>query len=179
VEEEERESLAQEITQHEDQIEHLSRKNALVQDKLGSEEDAKRRTLLRYVNAVKASSPNGGGSIQLPGSGITDEEVHAVAALVRGNMAISELNLRDNLITDEGARAMAAVLAGVSSLRTVDLRGNHIGKQVSVISKKLPHENFADFLVRALVYTTCNLDLQRHHFRPHLSADLIRLWSLC
>ena len=66
-----------------------------------SEEDAKRRTLLRYVNAVKASAVAGGtdpqgfpvqgegGVIQLPESGITDEEVHAIAALLRGQTTIA------------------------------------------------------------------------------------------
>ena len=74
------------VRHRDDQIEHLSRKNAYLQDKLGSEEDAKRRTLLRYVNAVKAAAvasgtdpqgfpTDGGGVIQLPESGITDEEV--------------------------------------------------------------------------------------------------------
>ena len=134
VEEEETERLKGEVANRDEHIEHLSRKNAFLQDKLGGEEDAKRRTLLRYVNAVKANAlaageSGEGGVIQLPESGITDEEVHAVAALLRGNTTIADLNLRGNLITDEGARALGAVLGGRTALRTLDMRGNKIGKQ--------------------------------------------------
>jgi myosin protein heavy chain len=134
VEEEETQRLHGEVSAREEHVEHLSRKNSYLQDKLGSEEDAKRRTLLRYVNAVKASAVNEGkdspgtGAIQLPESGITDEEVHAIAALLRGNTSIVDLNLRGNLITDEGARALSAVLGGRSGLQSLDLRGNRIGK---------------------------------------------------
>jgi myosin protein heavy chain len=143
VEEEEAARLSGDVAAREEHIEHLSRKTAYLQDRLGSEEDAKRRTLLRYVNAVKAgaAAPAGtagagssegagsGGAIQLPESGITDEEVHAIAALLRGNTSVVDLNLRGNLITDEGARALAAVLGGKSALRALDLRGNRVGAQ--------------------------------------------------
>ncbi len=54
--------------------------------------------------------------------------MHALAALLRGNLSISELVLRGNSITDEGARALAAVLAGPCALRVIDLRANFIGK---------------------------------------------------
>jgi len=54
--------------------------------------------------------------------------VHALAALLRNNTSIEEVNLRTNRITDDGARALGAVLAGKSGLRMVDLRGNKIGK---------------------------------------------------
>jgi hypothetical protein len=134
VEEEETQRLHGEVATREEHVEHLSRKNSYLQDKLGSEEDAKRRTLLRYVNAVKASAlsetkdGSGTGAIQLPESGITDEEVHAIAALLRGNTSIVDLNLRGNLITDEGARALSAVLGGRSGIQSLDLRGNRIGK---------------------------------------------------
>ncbi|CAM9469285.1 unnamed protein product, partial [Scytosiphon promiscuus] len=110
------------------------------------EEEAKRRTLLRYIHAVKAAASlglddeshknmtaavgrPGRGIIQLPESGVTDEEVHAIAALLRGNSTIAELNLRNNEITDEGASALGAVLAGRMGLRSVDLRSNRISKQ--------------------------------------------------
>ncbi|CAN0555650.1 unnamed protein product, partial [Ectocarpus sp. 8 AP-2014] len=66
---------------------------------------------------------------KLPESGVTDEEVHAIAALLRGNSTIAELNLRGNEITDEGASALGAVLAGRMGLRSVDLRSNRISKQ--------------------------------------------------
>jgi len=88
--------------------------------------------LLRYIHAVKehALSVNDGtgGVLQLPESNITDEEIHALSALLRNNTSIDELNLRGNNITDDGARALGAVLAGRSGLRNVDLRGNKIGK---------------------------------------------------
>lgn len=124
------------------QIEHLTHKNVYYNDKLSLEEEAKRRALLRYVHAVKAAasvgdgdtrerdevgSP-GSGRLQLPEAGLTNEEVHAIAAMLRGNTTIVELNLRGNLITDEGARAIAAVLNGRTALRNVDLRGNKVGR---------------------------------------------------
>ena len=67
-------------------------------------------------------------AIYLFPSNISDEEVHALAALLRNNTNIEELNLRGNNITDDGARALAAVLAGRGYLRLVDLRGNKIGQ---------------------------------------------------
>ena len=51
-----------------------------------------------------------------------------MAALLRGNLTVTELVLRGNTITDEGARALAAVLAGPCALRAIDLRANYIGK---------------------------------------------------
>jgi len=147
--EEERERLEGDVKIREVEIDHLTHKNVYYNDKLSLEEEAKRRTLLRYVHAVKAAASGGGGSgggnnedarereevgqpgagrLQLPEAGLTDEEVHAIAAMLRGNTTIVELNLRGNLITDEGARAIAAVLNGRTALRTVDLRGNKIGR---------------------------------------------------
>ena len=105
--------------------------------------------MLRYIHSVKAQATaqieaarltsdfnediadtlaSNGGVIQLAESGIGDEEVHALAALLRGNQNITELNLRANVVTDEGARALGAVLAGTSALRTIDLRENSVGK---------------------------------------------------
>jgi hypothetical protein len=141
VEEEER-------LQHEEEIQRLKDINEMMQKKLdysqqllSVEEDAKRRMLLRYIHAVKEhaqlhaslpSSSNSGsqtiGILQLPESNITDEEVHALAALLRNNTSIEQVNLRNNSITDEGARALANVLSGRSNLRQVDLRGNKISK---------------------------------------------------
>ena len=75
------------------------------------------------------TSPDGvGGVLQLLESNISDEEIHALAALLRNNTSIDELNLCGNNITDDGARALAAALSGKSGLRLVDLRGNKIGK---------------------------------------------------
>lgn len=132
VEEEEKNQLLEATTEKDSLIEHANKKVVFVQDALAIEEDAKRRMLLRYIHAVKehALSVNGGsgGVLQLPESNITDEEIHALAALLRNNVSIDELNLRSNNITDDGARALGAVLAGKSGLRLVDLRGNKIGK---------------------------------------------------
>ena len=132
VEEEEKTQLVEALAAKDAQIEHMERKVAFVQKSLGTEEDAKRRMLLRYIHAVKehAQAVNGGngGVLQFSDSNITDEEVHALCALLRQNLSIDELNLRGNNITDDGARALGAVLAGRSGLRLVDLRGNKIGK---------------------------------------------------
>ena len=132
VEEEEKMKLLKELESRDHQIDHLQKKMQYVQDSLAVEEDAKRRMLLRYIHAVKehAMSVNDGtgGVLQLPESNISDEETHALAALLRNNSSIDEINLRGNKITDDGARALSAVLAGRSGLRLVDLRGNLIGK---------------------------------------------------
>lgn len=132
VEEEEKNKIIEEVQSRDKLIDHLQKKLIYVQDCLATEEDAKRRMLLRYIHAIKeqaASAGDGlGGVLQLPESNVSDEEVHALAALLRNSMSIDELNLRGNNITDDGARALAAVLSGRSGLRTVDLRGNRIGK---------------------------------------------------
>lgn len=59
---------------------------------------------------------------------MTDEEVHAISALLRKNETIAELNLQGNLITDEGCRSISSVLSGPSCLQNVDLRRNRITK---------------------------------------------------
>lgn len=164
IEEEGRKKHEVQLRDRDDKIDHLNRKNAYLQDKMGTEEEAKRRTLLRYVHAVKAIAnwegepPNDKGALNLPDSNVSDEEAHAVAALLKvckrlmgwhhdicscyldnhvldfglsvmqGNQTITELNLRSNKLTDDGARALAAVLAGRTALRSVDLRGNQVGR---------------------------------------------------
>lgn len=141
-----------------DQISHLSRKTMLMQEKLTTEEDAKRKTLLRYVHEIKSraalmmthhhnsstisiGSDGGGdfGILKLPESGVGDEEVHAIAALLRNAPNVKELQLRGNAITSEGARAIAAILSNVSChLRHVDLRGNGITKEgIKVLAEAL------------------------------------------
>jgi myosin protein heavy chain len=119
----------------------------MMQEKLTLEEDAKRKTLLRYVHEIKAKSstkgPNGeelsATILKLPESGIGDEEVHAIAALLRNNSTVKELQLRGNSITNEGARAVAAILSSaVCQIRLVDLRQNHIGKDgIKVLAEAL------------------------------------------
>jgi len=132
VEEEDKERMREEVAAREQELEHMQKKLSFVQDALSVEEDAKRSMLLRYIHAAKeaamSSKDGAGGVLQLPESNVTDEEVHALAAMLQNNTSIDELNLRGNNITDEGARALAAVLSGVSGLRLIDLRGNKIGK---------------------------------------------------
>jgi len=55
-----------------------------------------------------------------------DEEVHVVAAMLRNNVTIEELQFRRNNITDDGARALAAVLAERSAIKFIDLRDNKV-----------------------------------------------------
>lgn len=142
VEEEEKNRLLDELHGRDRQIDHLQKKLTYVQDSLATEEDAKRRMLLRYIHAVKehatTSTDGVGGVLQLPESNISDEEVHALSALLRNNVCIDEVNLRGNNITDDGARALAAVLSGRSGLKLVDLRGNKIGKStIRVLAEAL------------------------------------------
>ena len=122
VAEEERVALEEESDKRADQVDHLSRKGGYLQDRLQAEEDAKRSTLLKYIHAIKTNAQDKaqrlaqqvaegkvegsldqlpGAEILLPESGIGDEEVHALAAMLRGNTTISSLNLRGNHVTDE------------------------------------------------------------------------------
>ena len=133
---EQSQQVQQDVDTQNETIDHLSRKAKFLAEKLDEEEDAKRRTLLRYVAHVKqvaseAAQRNNGNAgshvLHLTESGIGDEEMHALAALLRGNTHITELNLRNNAITNEGARALGAVLSGSCGLQVVDLRDNRIG----------------------------------------------------
>lgn len=149
VEEEEKNSIIAEVQSRDKMIDHLQKKLVYIQDALATEEDAKRRMLLRYIHSVKEHAMNQtmngtndgnavGGVLQLPESNISDEEVHALAALLRNNHTIDELNLRGNNISDDGARALAAVLSGKSSIRMIDLRGNKISKSaIRIIAEAL------------------------------------------
>jgi hypothetical protein len=151
--EEKIESTAASAQERDDEMELLERKIHYVHSRLGAEEESKRRTLLRYINAVKASvslgEPGcerdreevgrvGAGRIQLPEASIGDEETHAIVAMLRDNETIAELNLRGNQLTDDAARALASLLARPSALRFVDLRENHIGRNgIKVIADAL------------------------------------------
>ena len=55
-----------------------------------------------------------------------DEEVHVVAAMLRDNITIEEIQFRKNNISDDGARALAAVLGERTALKFIDLRENRI-----------------------------------------------------
>lgn len=153
TQEEDRGKIDVELKERDDEMERLHKKLDYMHCKLSAEEESKRRTLLRYVNAVKASvslgEPGsekdreevgrvGAGRIRLPEANLTDEEVHAMAATLRSNQSIAELNLRGNLITDEGSRAIASILSGPSALRNIDLRGNRISRNgVKAIAEAL------------------------------------------
>jgi len=141
--EEEIDKRSSSVEELEDEIELLERKLHYVHNRLGAEEESKRRTLLKYINAIKASvslgEPGsesvreevgriGKGRVQLPEANLGDEEAHAIAAMLRNNQTIEELNLRGNGITDDGARALAAILACRSALRFIDLRSNRISR---------------------------------------------------
>ncbi|TYZ58154.1 hypothetical protein PybrP1_002396 [[Pythium] brassicae (nom. inval.)] len=150
------EDAKQQVAAKRDQVAHLARKAKLLQEKLTAEEDAKRKTLLRYVHEIKSraalaqqqqqlaggassDSSTDHGVLKLPESGVGDEEVHAIAALLRNAPNVKELQLRGNAVTSEGARAVAAILglAGCQ-LRHVDLRANRITKDgVRVLAEAL------------------------------------------
>jgi myosin protein heavy chain len=120
VEEEEKESVMTDAKAKEQHIEQLVRSIDLLQQGLATEEESKRRMLLRYVHVAKdnailqsLNAPSSGpasnvhsGVLQLTDSNITDEEVHALSALLRSDLTIEELHLRNNVITDDGARAL-------------------------------------------------------------------------
>lgn len=59
-------------------------------------------------------------------SSLGDEEIHIVAAMLRNNVTIEELQFRRNYIGDDGAMALAAVLADRSGLKLIDLRENRV-----------------------------------------------------
>ncbi|OQS00505.1 hypothetical protein ACHHYP_03444 [Achlya hypogyna] len=122
-------------------LDHVGKKAQWLQERLTAEEDAKRKTLIRYVHEIKSRAPADGArpTLKLPESGVGDEEVHAIAALLRTNSTIQELQLAANTITSEGARAIAAILASPTcALAHIDLRKNHIGDDgVRVLSEAL------------------------------------------
>jgi len=139
VEEDDHQETSKSLENRMDQVGHLTKRISLLQNKLAEEEDAKRRTLLRYVQVVKSHTKD--GAIQLAESGVGDEEIHALAAMVKGsNHSIRELHIRDNTVTDAGARALAALLAGPPAcpLRIVDIRNNRLTENgVRVIAEAL------------------------------------------
>jgi len=137
--EEQVEQVKTDLKAREEEIDHFGRELNRIETDVLREEESKRRILLRYIRAVKASvslgEPGceedrkevggvGAGKINLPEANLGDEEVHVVAAMLRGNATIEELQFRRNRIGDDGARAIAAVLAERSALRLIDLREN-------------------------------------------------------
>ena len=140
--EEKTEKVASEVKAREGDIEGLERELNRMQSFICSEEESKRRILLRYIRAIKACASLGepgceedrkevgrvgAGRVHLPESSLGDEEIHVVASMLRNNLTIEELQLRRNKIGDDGARAIAAVLAEPSAIKFIDLRENNIG----------------------------------------------------
>lgn len=130
-----------EMKAREEDMHRLDRELNLIQTEVMKQEESKRRILLRYIRAVKASvsmgEPGceedrnevggvGAGKIILPESSLSDEEIHVIVSMLRNNVTIEELQFRRNNISDDGARALAAVLAERSALKFIDLRENHV-----------------------------------------------------
>ncbi|OQS00936.1 hypothetical protein THRCLA_05811 [Thraustotheca clavata] len=138
-------SVQETLASKQDHLDHVGKKAQWLQERLNVEEEAKRKTLIRYVHEIKsrqavaADNSSIKQALKLPESGIGDEEVHAIAALLRTNSTIHELQLQSNSITSEGARAIAAILSSSSCvLSQIDLRKNRIGEDgIRVLSEAL------------------------------------------
>lgn len=66
--------------------------------------------------------------VQLADSGVGDEEIHALVAVINGHDIIANLDIRRNGITDVGARALAALARGSKAIVNIDLRENYVGR---------------------------------------------------
>lgn len=127
--------------QHSSTEKKLSEKCNMLQQLVADEEAAKRRTMLRYVEAARQlSAPR--AVIELAQTAITDEEVHSLAAVLRRDVQVKRLVLSHNAVSDDGAHALAKVLAGDSGLESVDLRGNYISARgIKVLAEALERSN--------------------------------------
>mmetsp|Transcript_24073 Transcript_24073/g.37744 ORF Transcript_24073/g.37744 Transcript_24073/m.37744 type:complete len:837 (+) Transcript_24073:88-2598(+) len=138
---EDKEELQMKLKSRHEDVESMNRELNRIQAEIFAGEESKRRILLRYIRAVKASvslgEPGseeyrhevgtvGAGRIHLPESGLVDEDAYAIASLLKNNMTIEEIQLRRNKIGDDGARAIASVLVERSALKFIDLRENRI-----------------------------------------------------
>ncbi|RLO06994.1 hypothetical protein DYB28_000043 [Aphanomyces astaci] len=141
-------AIQQVLESKQDHLDHVGKKCQWLQDKLTTEEDAKRKTLIRcahnvafrMVDLLKSQVPADGDAklcLKLPESGIGDEEVHAIAALLRNNSSIHDLQLHGNAITR--ARAIAAILGSTTcGLSHIDLRKNFVGEDgIRVLTEAL------------------------------------------
>jgi hypothetical protein len=135
--------LTEELQEQRKKLEMVEHSYDDLQAKFWCAEENKRRMLLRYISSVKRLVSSGDrvsqreqnevgqmgtGKIILPESDLKDEDVHAIVALIRNNVDICDLNLRDNHITDEGAHVIASMMVGKSGLQNIDLRGNNISQ---------------------------------------------------
>ncbi|KAL7497317.1 hypothetical protein ACHAWT_005764 [Skeletonema menzelii] len=138
---EDKEELQMKLNSRHEDVESLNRELNRIQAEIFAGEESKRRILLRYIRAVKASvslgEPGseeyihevgtvGAGRIHLPESGLVDEDAYAIASILKNNVTIEEIQLRRNKIGDDGARAIASVLAERCAIKFIDLRENHI-----------------------------------------------------
>lgn len=139
--EEDKEELQMKIKSRDEDVESYNRELNRIQAEVLAGEESKRRILLRYIRAVKASvslgEPGseeyrnevgtvGAGRIHLPESGLVDEDAYAIASILKNNVTIEEIQIRRNKIGDDGARAIASVLAERCALKFIDLRENRI-----------------------------------------------------
>jgi hypothetical protein len=143
MQEEQTNKLMEELQEQRKKMEKIEHSNDDLQAKFCVAEENKRRILLRYITSVKASVSSedpssekeqneigrtGAGRIHLPESDLRDEDAHAIVALIRNSLNISELNLRGNHITDEGAHVIASMMMGKTGLKFIDLRSNNISQ---------------------------------------------------
>lgn len=66
-------------------------------------------------------------TVRLGNSGIGDEEIHALVAVLSSKDRADLLDLRGNNIGDVGARGLATLLRSSNVLTEVDVRNNNIG----------------------------------------------------
>jgi hypothetical protein len=99
-------------------------------------------------SSVESSSLNSSDSkvapppvtVRLGSSGIGDEEIHALVAVLSSKDRVDLLDLRSNTIGDVGARGLASILRSSKVLAEVDLRENFIGPTgVRILAEALEH----------------------------------------
>ncbi len=102
-------------------------------------------------DAAAVAAPHGGGgdrwegepvTVRLGSSGIGDEEVHALVAVLAAKDRVDLLDLRKNGIGDVGARGLATLLRSSGVLAEVDLRENNVGPTgLRILAEALEHNN--------------------------------------
>ena len=79
-------------------------------------------------------------TVRLGSSGIGDEEVHALVAVLSSKDRCDLLDLRGNSIGDVGARGLASILRDSHALAEVDLRNNFISSTgLKILAEALEH----------------------------------------
>mmetsp|Transcript_21118 Transcript_21118/g.68070 ORF Transcript_21118/g.68070 Transcript_21118/m.68070 type:complete len:759 (-) Transcript_21118:919-3195(-) len=102
--------------------------------------DGNSRAQLHLRNVKLGSCVSTGASIVLPCSSLSDEDVYALAALLKGNSAVGTLLLAQNSITDNGAKALANLLTSSTPMRRLDLRNNYLSQDgIRCIASELEH----------------------------------------